>query len=62
MNFISTIRKILNIFDSFQQKKIINILKKNCGSDLIIFDVGSHLGETVQLFNKNFNIKKNSLF
>jgi len=58
MNFISTIRKILNIFDSFQQKKIINILKKNCGSDLIIFDVGSHLGETVQLFNKNFNIKK----
>ena len=57
MNFITIVRKILNIFDSFQQKKIINILKKNCGSDLIIFDVGSHLGETVKLFSRNFNIK-----
>jgi len=58
MNFISIVRKILNIFDSFQQKKITNILKKNCRDNLIIFDVGSHLGETVKLFNSNFNIKK----
>ncbi len=58
MNFITIVRKILNIFDSFQQKKIINVLKKNCGDNLIIFDVGSHLGETVELFSKNFNIKK----
>ena len=58
MNFITIVRKILNIFDSFQQKKIINVFKKNCGDNLIIFDVGSHLGETVELFNKNFNIKK----
>jgi len=58
MNFITIVRKILNIFDSFQQKKIINILKKNCGDNLIIFDVGSHLGETVELFTRNFNVKK----
>ena len=58
MNFITIVRKVLNIFDSFQQKKIINVFKKNCGDNLIIFDVGSHLGETVELFNKNFNIKK----
>ena len=58
MNFITIVRKVLNVFDSFQQKKIINVFKKNCGDNLIIFDVGSHLGETVELFNKNFNIKK----
>ena len=58
MNFISIIRKILNIFDSFQQRKIINILKKRNYDNLIIFDVGSHLGETVKLFSSNFNIKK----
>jgi FkbM family methyltransferase len=58
MNFITIVRKILNIFDSFQQKKIINVFKKNCGDNLIIFDVGSHLGETVELFRKYFNIKK----
>jgi FkbM family methyltransferase len=58
MNFITIVRKILNIFDSFQQKKIINVFKKNCGENLIIFDVGSHIGETVELFSKNFNIKK----
>ena len=58
MSFISIVRKILNIFDTFQQKKIINILKKNSSGSLIIFDVGSHLGETVKLFSGNFNIKK----
>jgi FkbM family methyltransferase len=58
MNFISIVRKILNIFDSFQQKKIINILKKNSSGSLVVFDVGSHLGETVKLFNSNFDIKK----
>jgi len=58
MNFILIVRKILNIFDTFQQKKIINILKKNSYGSLIIFDVGSHLGETVKLFSGNFDIKK----
>ena len=58
MSFISIVRKILNIFDTFQQKKIINILKKNSYGSLIIFDVGSHLGETVKLFSGNFDIKK----
>ena len=58
MNFILIVRKILNIFDTFQQKKIINTLKKNSSGSLIIFDVGSHMGETVKLFSDNFDIKK----
>ena len=58
MIFISIIRKILNTFDFFQQKKIINVFKKNCGDDLIIFDVGAHFGETVELFTRNFDINK----
>lgn len=58
MIFISIIRKILNTFDFFQQKKIINVLKKNCRDDLIIFDVGAHFGETVELFTRNFKINK----
>lgn len=58
MNFILIVRKILNIFDTFQQKKIINILKKHSSGSLVIFDVGSHLGETVKLFSGNFDIKE----
>lgn len=58
MIFISIIRKILNTFDFFQQKKIINVLKKHCRDDLIIFDVGAHFGETVELFTRNFKINK----
>ena len=51
--FINIIRFILNLFDFFYQKKIINFFKKN--SDLKnIVDVGGHAGETVEMFLKNF--------
>ena len=58
MNFINIVRVLLNLFDSFQQKKIINFLKEQSIDKLVIFDVGSHHGETVSLFVKNFNIEK----
>ena len=58
MIFINLIRFTLNFFDNFQQKKIINFFKKKLNKDLIIIDVGSHYGETVKLFFKNFKVKK----
>ena len=57
--FINIIRFILNLFDFFYQKKIINFFKKN--SDLKnIVDVGGHAGETVEMFLKNFRL--NNIF
>ena len=58
MTLVKLIRFILNFFDNFQQKKIIDFLKKKLNQDLIIIDVGSHYGETAKLFCKNFKIKK----
>ena len=58
MFLVKLIRFILNFFDNFQQKKIINFLKRKLHQDLIIIDVGSHYGETIKLFCKNFKIKK----
>ena len=58
MLFIKLIRNILNFFDYFQQNKIINFLKNYLHDEIILFDVGSHYGETVKLFSKNFKIKK----
>ena len=50
---------IISCFDFFYQKKIINFLKKNIGNNFpILIDVGAHKGETIDLFAKNFNIKK----
>jgi len=58
MNFVKLIRFSLNLFDYFQQKKIINFFKKRLISKLVLFDVGAHHGETVSLFFKNFHIDK----
>ncbi len=56
--YIFSLRYFLNWFDFFQQKKIISFFKKSFDSELIFIDVGAHFGETVELFNKNLNIKK----
>ena len=58
MNFINLVRFLINLFDYFQQKKIINFFKKQSINQLVLFDVGSHYGETVFLFRKNFDINK----
>jgi FkbM family methyltransferase len=50
---------ILNFFDHFHKKKILNFLKNNNYRDFnIFFDIGAHKGETIDLFMKNFNINK----
>ena len=49
----------LSFFDYFYQKKIITFLKKSkyAKFDLLI-DVGAHKGESIDLFSKNFVVKK----
>ena len=55
MSYIFNI--ILNFIDFFYQKKIINFFKKNIDQDIeLLLDVGSHKGETIKTFVKNFNI------
>ena len=49
---------VINFFDYFHKIKIINFLKKNNKSFEILIDVGAHKGETIELFSKNFLIKK----
>jgi len=51
---------ILNIFDSFQKKKITYILKNIFNKNQIKFivDVGAHKGETVDYFFKYFSFNK----
>ena len=48
----------LSFFDYFHQKKIIEFLKKNGLSKInLIFDVGAHKGESINLFLKNMTVK-----
>jgi FkbM family methyltransferase len=50
---------ILKLFDFFYQKKIFSFLKKkNLKNINIFFDIGAHEGESIEIFSKNFNIKK----
>ncbi len=60
MIIVRLVRALINIFDIFQQRKIINFFKKKISitKEIEFFDVGSHFGETVELFYKNFKIKK----
>ena len=48
---------ILSFFDFFHKRKIVNFLKKRNFYIDIFFDVGAHKGETVKLFEKNFEIR-----
>ena len=48
----------LSFFDYFYQKKIIKFLKKNSLFEInLIFDVGAHKGESINLFLKNMKVK-----
>ena len=58
MLLIKIIRNSLNILDYFNQKKILNILKKKIQNKLVIIDVGAHFGETISIFKRNFDYKK----
>ena len=58
MLLIKIIRNILNLLDSFRQKKIIKVIKKKINNSPIIIDVGAHFGESIKIFTKSFKIKK----
>ena len=50
---------ILKYFDFYNQYKLFNFLKKNGYHEFdIFFDIGAHRGESIELFSKNFKIKK----
>ncbi len=51
--------KVLAIFDLIHQIKIFKFLrKKNLNNFEVFFDIGAHNGESINLFLKNFHIKK----
>ena len=60
MNIISLVRNLINIFDIFQQRRMVKFFKKKISknTEIQIFDVGAHFGETVKLFYKNFKVSK----
>ena len=50
---------ILFFVDFRHKTKIIKFFKDQCSKQaLVVIDVGAHLGETIDLFSKNLNIKK----
>tara|TARA_Y100000590_G_scaffold464744_1_gene634953 strand:+ start:1085 stop:1810 length:726 start_codon:yes stop_codon:yes gene_type:complete len=49
---------ILSLVDFFYQRKIINFFKKNLSQNIeVLLDIGSHNGESIKIFLKNFNLK-----
>ena len=50
------IKKVINLFDYFQQKKIFNYLKKRLSDKVTLIDVGAHHGETINNFINNFDV------
>ncbi len=49
---------ILNFLDYFQQKKILKIINSKFLKPVVVFDIGAHYGETINLFHKKLNLKK----
>ena len=50
---------VMSIFDFFYQKKILSFLKKNNLNNIdLLFDVGAHRGESINLFLRNLKVKK----
>ena len=57
--FLKILTLCIGLIDYSNKKKIINFLKKKLGrKSLEVIDIGSHKGETINLFLKNFNIDK----
>ena len=57
--FYTLSKLFLSFFDSFNKKKVIKFLIKNNIKNIsVLIDVGSHHGETIELFKKNFEIEK----
>jgi len=56
INFLTL--KILNIFDLYKQNQLINFLKKKTKYFNIVFDIGAHHGESINLFLKKFKVNE----
>ena len=51
--------RVVDLIDQNNKEKIIKFFKARIGNNLIhVIDIGAHKGETIDLFMKNFNIKK----
>jgi ribose 5-phosphate isomerase RpiB len=58
-NYIKIFHIFISLFDYFTSKRICNFLKKRLKNQkIVLFDVGAHKGETINLFSKNFSIDK----
>jgi len=58
MLYSKLIINILNIFDYFQQIKIIKLINSRFSKPIVIFDVGAHYGETIKLFTNKLKVEK----
>tara|TARA_B100000963_G_scaffold90675_1_gene78104 strand:- start:683 stop:1405 length:723 start_codon:yes stop_codon:yes gene_type:complete len=57
--YLRLVEILINFIDEKNKNYIFDFLKnKSPKSELIIFDIGTHKGETLKIFLKNFNIKK----
>ena len=56
MIFSRFVLLVLNYFDYFQQYKMIELIKGKFSKPIIVFDIGAHYGETVNLLNKKLDI------
>ena len=55
--YINFLHLIISLFDYPNKKKIINFFKNKFKNKISVFiDVGAHHGESINLFNKEFNI------
>ncbi len=56
MIFSRFVLLVLNYFDYFQQYKMIKLIKEKFSKPIVVFDIGAHYGETVNLLNKKLDI------
>ena len=57
--YLKTLLFLINILDYGNKKRIINYFKNKFFKEkVVIFDIGSHKGDTVDLFIKNLNVRK----
>ena len=57
--FFNFMMVLINIIDFSNKKKIIYFFKSKINNNQInVIDIGSHKGETIDLFTKNFNVNK----
>ena len=58
MLYSKLIITVLNFLDYYQQKKIIKLINNKFSEPIIVFDIGAHYGETINLFYKKLKLKK----